>query len=140
MTQQVYDQIRNKIDLTFTSLGEKSLKNVDLPIEVYELDFPWDEKGLEPKGKIDSNRIAILPFANMSPDSGDEYFADGMTEEIISTVSKIPTLTVISRTSAMKYKNSNKSTTEIGRELNVGKIQKVVEKIGQQIKNYNTAH
>jgi adenylate cyclase len=122
LTRQVYDQVRNKIDLTFTSLGEKSLKNVDLPLEVYKVDLPWDERALESKGKIDSNRIAVLPYANMSPDPNDVYFADGMTEEIISTISKIPTLTVISRTSSMKYRNSDKSTTEIGKELNVGKI------------------
>ncbi len=72
LTRQVYDQVRNKIDLTFTSLGEKSLKNVDLPIEVYKVDLPWDERGLEPKSKIDINRIAVLPFTNMSPDPNDE--------------------------------------------------------------------
>ena len=110
-------KVPNKIDLRFTSLGEKSLKNVYLPVEkVYKVDLPWDERGSEPKGKIDSNRIAVLPFANMSPYLNDVYFPDGMTEEIISTVSKIPTLTVISRTSSMRYKNSSKSTTEIGKE------------------------
>ncbi len=69
------------------------------------------------------------------------YFTDGVTEEVISTVSKIPKLTVISRTSAMKYKNSNKSTTEIGREAqrrkNSGRERK---EIRQQIKNYNTGN
>ena len=61
--------MRNKIDLRFTSLGEKSLKNIDLPIEVYKIDLPWDERVLEPKGKIDICRIAVLPFANMSQES-----------------------------------------------------------------------
>jgi len=67
-------------------------------------------------------RIAILPFANISPDPQDEYFADGMTEELISTLSKIETLKVISRTSVMRYKHSDKSVEEISRELNVGSI------------------
>ncbi len=141
LTRQVYDQVRNKIDLSFTSLGEKSLKNVYLPVEVYKVDLPWDERGSEPKGKIDSNRIAVLPFANMSPDPNDVYFADGMTEEIISTVAKIPTLTVISRTSSMKYKNSSKSTTEIGKELNVGKIlEGSVRKSGNKLRITTQTH
>src|SRR5215831_8699172 len=67
-------------------------------------------------------RIAILPFANISQNPQDEYFADGMTEELISTLSKIATLKVISRTSVMRYKHTDKSVEEISRELNVGSI------------------
>src|SRR5437867_1492915 len=67
-------------------------------------------------------RIAILPFANISPDPQDEYFADGMTEELISTLSKIRTLKVISRTSVMRYRHTDKGVEEISRELNVGSI------------------
>ena len=135
LTRQVYDQVRNKIDLTFTSLGEKSLKNVDLPIEVYKIDLPWDERRLEPKAKIDSNRIAVLPFANMSPDPNDEYFADGMTEEIISTVSRLDQVEVISRTSIMQYKKNPKPSTEVSRELNVGTIiEGSVRKAGNRLR------
>jgi len=68
------------------------------------------------------NRIAVLPFANISPDPKDEYFADGMTEELISTLSKIRGLRVISRTSVLRYKQTSKSLSEIARELNVGAI------------------
>ena len=71
---------------------------------------------------LEKNRIAVLPFANISPDPKDEYFADGMTEEIISTLSKIRGLKVISRTSVLRYKQTNKSLSEIARELNVGAI------------------
>jgi TolB-like protein/Tfp pilus assembly protein PilF len=67
-------------------------------------------------------RIAILPFVNISPDPKDEYFADGMTEELISTLSKIVRLKVISRTSVMRYKKTAKSVEEISKELNVGSI------------------
>ncbi len=122
LTQQVYDQVRNKIDLRFTSLGEKLLKNIDLPIEVYKIDLPWDERVLEPKGKIDIRRIAVLPFANISPDSTDEYFADGMTDEIISNLSKIRELKVISRTSIMRYRTTSKNLKEIADDLQVGSI------------------
>ena len=71
---------------------------------------------------IGKNRIAVLPFANISPDPKDEYFADGMTEELISTLSKIRGFKVISRTSVLRYKQSNKSLSEIAKELNVGVI------------------
>jgi adenylate cyclase len=67
-------------------------------------------------------RIAILPFVNISPDPKDEYFADGMTEELISTLSKIHPLKVISRTSVMRYKQTVKSLQEISKELNAGSI------------------
>jgi adenylate cyclase len=71
---------------------------------------------------LDKHRIAVLPFVNMSPDPADEYFADGVTEEIISTVSGISGLTVISRTSAMGYKGTTKRVEEIGRELRAGSV------------------
>ena len=71
---------------------------------------------------LDTHRIAVLPFANMSPDPNDEYFADGMTEEIISTVAGISGLDVISRTSIMRYKKAEKAVEEIGRELKVGSV------------------
>jgi TolB-like protein/Tfp pilus assembly protein PilF len=71
---------------------------------------------------LDKHRIAVLPFVNMSPDPNDEYFADGMTEEIISTVSEISGLRVISRTSVMSYKGTAKKVKEIGRELEVGSV------------------
>lgn len=70
----------------------------------------------------DSLRIAVLPFANISPDAKDEYFADGLTEELISTLSKITSLKVIARTSVMRYKATAKSISEVGRELNVGTL------------------
>jgi TolB-like protein/KaiC/GvpD/RAD55 family RecA-like ATPase len=71
---------------------------------------------------LDKHRIAVLPFVSMSPDPADEYFADGMTEEIISTVSGISDLEVISRTSIMRYKKTEKAVKEIGRELEAGSI------------------
>ncbi len=81
------------------------------------------EKSKETGGLVPGrDRIAILPFTNISPNPQDEYFADGMTEELISTLSKIATLRVISRTSVMRYKHTEKSVEEISRELNVGSI------------------
>jgi adenylate cyclase len=67
-------------------------------------------------------RIAVLPFANIGPDEADDYFAEGITEEIISNLAKISGLDVIARTSIVKYKKTNQSINEIGNELNVGTI------------------
>ena len=69
-----------------------------------------------------NTRIAVLPFANISPHEADDYFADGVTEEIISNLAKISGLDVIARTSIIKYKNTEQSINEIGSELNVGTI------------------
>ncbi len=82
----------------------------------------FEEKPVTKETTSGKNRIAVLPFANISPDPKDEYFADGMTEELISTLSKIRGFKVISRTSVLRYKQSNKSLSEIARELNVGAI------------------
>jgi len=70
----------------------------------------------------DNRRIAVLPLANMSKDARDEIFSDGMTEELISSLSKIAGLRVIARTSVMRYKDTKKPIGEIGRELNVSAI------------------
>jgi len=71
---------------------------------------------------LDKRRVAVLPLQNLSPDPNDEYFADGMTEELISTISKISELSVISRTSVMGYRKEDKKALEIARELNVGTL------------------
>jgi adenylate cyclase len=135
ITRQVYDQVQNKFELPLTSLGAKLLKNVNAPLEVFQVTMPWVEGGGTPRSEVDRNRIAILPLANFSPAAGDEYFADGMTDEIISTVSGISGLSVISRTSAMRYKQTSKSMTEIGRELKAGKLlEGSVRKSGNRVR------
>ncbi len=88
----------------------------------------------EPTLGLGRNRIAVLPFANISADPGDEYFADGMTEELISRLSQVRELDVIARTSVMQYKGKGKSVADIGRELNVqtvleGSVRKAEDKL-----------
>jgi TolB-like protein len=82
----------------------------------------------------DPHRIAVLPMINISPDPADAYFADGLTEELISTLSKISELSVISRTSVMQYRGLTRAATEIGTELAVsavleGSVRKAGEKL-----------
>lgn len=84
---------------------------------------------------FDVHRIAVLPFSNISPDAKDEYFADGMTEELISTLSKISGLKVIARTSVVGYKGGQKKISEIGKDLEVGTLlEGSVRKAGDKLR------
>src|SRR5205807_2745334 len=122
LTRQVYDQVQNKFELALTSLGLKSLKNVTSSIEVYKMVMPWQATGSVSSTDRDARRIVILPFANISPDIADEYFADGMTDELIAVLSKIGSLRVVARTSAMRFKGEKATANRIGQELKVGSI------------------
>jgi TolB-like protein/Tfp pilus assembly protein PilF len=122
LTRQVYESTHQKLDVSLVSIGMKSLKNVSEPMEVYRMQMPWDTQVVDEAISLPRDRIAILPFRNMSPDPNDEYFAEGMTEEIISTVAGISGLNVISRTSIMGYKGTTKKVEEIGRELKAGSV------------------
>jgi adenylate cyclase len=133
LTQQVYDQVANKLELQILTLGRKELKNVSTPVEVYQVVMPWQS---DPSThELDTKRIAVLPFANMSPDPDDEYFADGMTEELIDRLAQVKSLKVIARTSVMKYKGSQKGALEVGRELNTGVlIEGSIRKAGNKVR------
>jgi adenylate cyclase len=134
VTQQVYDQIKNKFEFPLSSLGQKNLKNVGEPIEVYRVILPWEKKS-ESESNPEKSRIAVLPFANMSPDPADEYFADGLTEELIDRLSQVRELEVIARTSVMSYKKKEKKVSEIARELSVGSlVEGSVRKAGSRIR------
>ena len=122
LSRQVYDQVQNKFELPLTSLGTKTLKNVGTSVELYKVTLPWQEEGISSTAQLDKKRIAVLPFANISPSPSDEYFSDGMTEELIATLSRIKSLGVIARTSIIRYKGLTKSVVEIGRELHVGTV------------------
>ncbi len=123
LTRHVYDQVSNKTELKMASIGVRPLKNVNTPIEVYKMEMPWEQPVPSKEAvALPRDRLAILPFANMSPDPNDEYFADGITDEIITTASGISGLQVISRTSVMRYKKTDKGVKEIGRELEVGSV------------------
>ncbi|MGC2788587.1 MAG: adenylate/guanylate cyclase domain-containing protein [Thermoplasmata archaeon] len=131
----VHEQVRNKVTERFEKLPTTALKGLQVSIDIYRVVLPWASGGGAGMSEDNRNRIAILPLANFSPAAGDEYFADGMTDEIISTVSGITGLSVISRTSAMRYKQTSKSMTEIGRELKAGKLlEGSVRKSGNRVR------
>lgn len=130
----VREQVRNKISETLEALSPVNLKGISTPVEVYRIVLPWTV----PAGTAQvptRNRLAVLPLANISPDPNDEYFADGLTEEITTVLSKIPHLRVIARTSVLPYKAATKSVTTIGTELGVSAVlQGSVRKAGNRLR------
>jgi adenylate cyclase len=121
ITGQVFDLIRNNKEFRTVSLGRRQLKNVSLSVEAYKVLLP-SEKTIPSVSALEPNRVAVLPLVMLSSDPQDEYLADGLTEEVINTLSSIPGLKVIARTSTMKYKGASKGAGEISRELNVGTV------------------
>lgn len=135
VTSQVYDQVRNKVPYEFHALGPKRLKGLRESIEVHRLILPWEDSDQAASTESGPPRIAVLPLANISPDPKDEYFADGLTEEMISVLSQIKGLRVISRTSVGQYKGTTKSIGKIGGELGVGSVlEGSVRRAGDQLR------
>jgi TolB-like protein/Tfp pilus assembly protein PilF len=124
ISEQVFDHVRNKMENEFVKLEPRELKNVKFPIDVYRMVLPWDKEGNESKAppSFDKHRLAVLPLTNFSPDPNDEFFAGGMTEELITRLSQVKGLRVIARTSAMRFKGASRAISEIGSELKVGSI------------------
>lgn len=131
ISQQVFDQVRNKTTLKMERMPDARLKNIDSPQGVYRIDLGATKASAEkPKG-----RIAVLPFVNISPDPRDDYFADGLTEELISKLSEVKGLKVIARTSVMGFKGTSKKVSEIASELGVGSvIEGSVRKSGNRVR------
>src|SRR3989442_8730376 len=135
ITQQVFDHVRNNEEFRTVAIGQNQLKNLQMPTVVYRVLPPTEGTKLTKSDALEPRRVAALPLAILSSDHQDEYFADGLTEEIINTLSSIPGLNVIARTSVMKYKQANKSVSEIGRELKVGTIlEGSVRKAGDRLR------
>ena len=135
LSRQVFDSIQNKIQLQLVSLGPKNLKNVNAPVEIFKMVMPWEIESTDRPMQLDPRRIAVLPFISLSPDSNDEYFADGLTEELISKLSQAGGLKVIARTSVMNYKKKEKNASVIGSELGAGTlVEGSVRKAGERIR------
>ncbi|MGD0250491.1 MAG: adenylate/guanylate cyclase domain-containing protein, partial [Thermoplasmata archaeon] len=130
----VHEQVRNKIPEKFEKLPPRALKGLQLPMDIYQIVLPWNAPQA-PARVPGPPRLAVLPFANISPDSKDEYFADGLTEEVISALSKIRDLRVIARTSVSQYKSTSKTVAQIGDELGVGSVlEGSVRKAGNRLR------
>ncbi len=135
VTRQVVDQVMGKVRWQMRSMGMRDLKNVPGPVEVFEVVAQKAPSKPGVKQALDPRRVAILPFSNLSPDPNDRYFADGMTEELIATISRIKGLSVISRFSAMKYRDTAFSMGQIGKDLRVGTVlEGSVRKSGSRVR------
>ena len=135
VSQSVRDHVGNRLDVTFEDRGEEHLKNIEKPVRVYnvlleELDFAET-----PSMKDDRPSIAVLPFNNMSGDPEQEYFSDGITEDIITDLSKVSGLSVIARHSAFSYKGKAVKVQQVGRELGVAfVVEGSVRKAGKRVR------
>jgi adenylate cyclase len=135
ISSQVYELVTGKVDLPLESVGARSLKNVTAPMEVYRMIMPWEKEQSDAPPSLDPRRIAVLPFVSLSPDPNDEYFADGLTEELIDRVCQIKELAVIARTSVMNYKGEKKNASQIGKELKAGAlVEGSIRKSGDKIR------
>jgi adenylate cyclase len=139
ISEMVFGQVRNKIPNQFEKLDPRALKGVLFPVDLYRIRLDRTEMAPSPADSppspLEMSRIAVLPFVSMSPDPNDEYFADGMTEEIIDRLSQVKELQVIARTSVMTYKKRAKKAVEIARELFVGSVvEGSVRKAGDKVR------
>jgi adenylate cyclase len=136
ISQQVFDQVRNKVPFKLVKLDPHELKNVVVPIDVYRVEMPWEGPNMSSKpAMLPPDRIAVLPFVNISPDPNDEFFADGLTEELIASLALVKGLKIIARTSIMNYKKKEMNVSKIGQELGVGTVvEGSVRKAGNRIR------
>ena len=120
----VFDQVDGKLDLTFDDLGEQEVKNIAKPVRVYQVGSARtgstaDARAAKRLPLPEKPSIAVLPFTNISGDADQEYLADGMTEDIITALSKIEKMLVIARTSTFLYKGQAVDVKRISRDLSV---------------------
>jgi adenylate cyclase len=139
LSGDAYRQVRGKIEAHFEDLGERELKNVAEPVRVYRITFeegatsaPTPTAGVLPLPEKPS--IAVLPFTNMSGDGEQDYFSDGITEDLITALSKIRWFFVISRNSTFTYKGQAVEVTQVARELGVryvieGSVRKAANRV-----------
>ena len=125
ISSAVYDQIRNKVGLSFDDLGERLLKNIGYPVRVFALRHDASDEFRPPPSLPPQRRpsalpsIAVLPFTNMGGDPEYDYFADGLTEDLITELSRFQELRVIARNSVMTYKGKAVRVQEVGQDLGV---------------------
>lgn len=135
VSRAVRDSIRDKLGLVLEDLGEKPVKNIARPVRVFRIGRGrGDGPVASPPSVPDRPSIAVLPFTNMSGDSEQEYFSDGISEDLITDLSKVSALFVIARNSSFTYKGKTVKVQEIGRELGVrfvleGSIRKVGNRV-----------
>jgi adenylate cyclase len=138
VSRVVRDQVRDKLDLAFEDMGEQQVKNIARPIRVFRIavgSSATPNATRTPLPLPDKPSIAVLPFQNMSGDPEQEYFSDGMTEDIITALSRVRSFFVIARNSTFTYKGRAVDVAKVGRELGVRYIlEGSVRKAGNRVR------
>ena len=139
ISEKVYDEIRNQENITAKELGYFELKHIKQPVRIFAIAnegivVPGREE-LRGKTSQTVNRLAVLPFVNISADPENEYFSDGITEELLNALAKVEELKITSRTSSFAFKGKNEDIRDIAIQLNVDKIlEGSVRKSGNRVR------
>src|SRR4029078_109008 len=139
ISEKVYDEIRNQQNIQTREMGYFELKNVTTPVRIFAIanngiTVPGRD-ALKGKTKQTNNRLAVLPFVNMSADPDNEYFSDGITEELLNALTRVDGLQVTSRTSVFAFKGKNIDVRDIAIQLNVDRIlEGSVRKSGNRVR------
>jgi adenylate cyclase len=147
----VHADVAGKLDVGFEDIGEQQVKNISRPVRVFRAQFRASKAAAETPPALalpDKPSIAVLPFQNMTGDAEQEYFVDGMVEEITTAISKLPWLFVIARNSSFTYKGKSVDVKQVARELGVryvleGSVRKAGSRVritGQLIDTATSAH
>jgi TolB-like protein/Tfp pilus assembly protein PilF len=148
VSKVVRDQVRDKVDFGFEDVGEQQVKNIARPVHVYRIATSGSAVAKSALPLPEKPSLAALPFQNMSGDPEQEYFADGMVEEITTAISRLPWLFVIARNSSFTYKGRAVDVRQVARELGVryvleGSVRKAGNRVritGQLIDTTTGAH
>ena len=148
VSQSVHEHIGNKLDLSFHDRGEEQLKNIDRPVRVYDIVLDAEDAAVVGVLPPEKPSIAVLPFTNMSDDPTQEFFSDGITEDIITDLSKVSGLFVVGRNNSFTYKGKTIQLQRAAAELGVkylleGSVRKVGDRVritGQLIEGANGGH
>jgi adenylate cyclase len=134
----VHDQVAGKVDAHFEDAGEHAVKNIAKPLRVYRVRLEGDHEAIDsaaPPGFADKPAIAVLPFDNMSGDPEQDYFADGITEDIITALSLWRSFPVIARNSSFAYKGQKVDVQRVARDLGARYVlEGSVRKAGQRVR------
>jgi adenylate cyclase len=148
VSRVVRDQVRDKVDFGFEDLGEQQVKNIARPVRVYRIPLGETARTHAPLPLPDKPSLAVLPFQNMTGDPEQDYFVDGIVEEITTAISRLPWLFVIARNSSFTYKGRAVDVKQVARELGVryvleGSVRKAGNRVritGQLIDTASGAH